>query len=148
MPSEKHLSERCRKDSNYRTVRLGFSKLLGTLSCDKICIYLLRIHYKKIRKGLIWWWLCDFFSDFLFKSICCGYSFELHQQVDAIQMSTHNICLYKEVKKKRTLAVIWRLWNDCALIGVCAVIRSNTVVEFPSQVLYNTQGHLSILYLS
>ena len=34
-----------------------------------------------------------FFPDFLFKSICCGYSFELHQQIDAIQMGTHNICL-------------------------------------------------------
>ena len=113
-------------------MRLSFSKLLGTLSCDKICIYLLRIHYKKIRKGLIWWWLCDFFSDFLFKSIYCGYSFELHRQVDAIQTSTHNICLYKEVKKKRTLAVIWRPRNNCALIGVCAVIRSNTVSGSPS----------------
>ena len=41
-----------------------------------------------------------FFSDFLYKSICCGHSFELHQQVDAIQMGTHNIRLYKEVDKK------------------------------------------------
>ena len=32
---------------NYRTVRLGISKLLGTLICGKICIYLPRIHYKK-----------------------------------------------------------------------------------------------------
>ena len=40
-----------------------------------------------------------FFSDFLYKGICCEYSSELHRQVDAIQMSTHNICLYKEVKK-------------------------------------------------
>ena len=52
--------------SNYRTVRLGFSKVLGTLICGKICIYLLRIHYKKVRKWLIWWWFCDFFSDFLY----------------------------------------------------------------------------------
>ena len=43
-----------------------------------------------------------FLSDFLHKSICCGYSFELHRQVDAIQMSTHNICIYKEVDKKYT----------------------------------------------
>ena len=49
--------------------------------------------------------IMQFFFYFLFKSICCGYSFELHRQVDAIQMSTHNICLYKEVKKKKTLAV-------------------------------------------
>ena len=40
---------------------------------------------------------CFCFPDFLYKSICCGYSFELHRQVDAIQMGTHNICLYKEV---------------------------------------------------
>ena len=33
-------------------------------------------------------------SDFRYKSICCGYSFELHQQADAIQMGTHNIRLY------------------------------------------------------
>ena len=29
-----------------------------------------------------------------------GVSFELHQLVDAIQMSTHSICLYKENQKK------------------------------------------------
>ena len=34
----------------YRTVRLGFSNLLGTLICGKICIYLLRIHNKKDQK--------------------------------------------------------------------------------------------------
>ena len=47
--------------------------------------------------------------------------------VDAIQMGTHNICLYKAVDKKCTGC---NLKNtellDCALIGVCAVIRSNT----------------------
>ena len=42
-----------------------------------------------------------FFSDFLYKSICCGYSFELHQ-VDKIQMGTNNICLYKEVDRHYT----------------------------------------------
>ena len=36
---------------NYRTVRLGFSKLMGTLSCGKICIYLLRVHYKQEAHG-------------------------------------------------------------------------------------------------
>ena len=44
-------------------------------------------------------------------------------------MGTHNICLYKEVDKKYTgynLKTMELL--DCALIGVCAVIRSNTVV--------------------
>ena len=57
-----------------------------------------------------------------------AYSFELHQQVDAVQMSTHNICLCKEVDKKyigcnlKTMELL-----NCAFIGVCAVIRSNTV---------------------
>ena len=43
-------------------------------------------------------------------------------------MSTHNICLYEEVDKKYTgcnLKATELL--DCALIGVCAVIRMNTV---------------------
>ena len=69
-----------------------------------------------------------FFSNFIYKGICCGYSFELHRQVDAIQMSTHNICFYKEVKKKYTGCNLKNTeFLDCALIGVCAVIRSNTV---------------------
>ena len=46
--------------------------------------------------------VCCFFSDFLSNSICCGYSFELHRLVDAIQMGTQNICLYKDVDKKYT----------------------------------------------
>ena len=45
------------------------------------------------------------FFDFLYKSICCGYSFELPGLVEAIQMSTHNICFYKEVDKS-TLTVM------------------------------------------
>ena len=43
-------------------------------------------------------------------------------------MSTHNICFYKEVDKKYTgcnLKTTELL--ECELIGVCAVIRSNTV---------------------
>ena len=54
----------------------------------------------------------------------------MHQQVDAIQMSIHNICLYKEVDKKDTgcnLKTVELL--DCALIGVCAVIRLNMVID-------------------
>ena len=74
--------------------------------------------------------LCVFSSDFLDKSICYGYSFELHRQVDAIQMGTHNICFYEEVDIKyigcnlKTTELL-----ECALIGACAVIRSNTVVH-------------------
>ena len=46
----------------------------------------------------------QYFSDFLYKSICCWYSFELPRLVEAIQMSTNNM-FYKEVDKS-TLAVI------------------------------------------
>ena len=53
---------------------------------------------------------------------------ELHRQVDAIQIGTHNISLCKEEDKKyigsnlKTTELL-----DCALIGACAVIRSNTI---------------------
>ena len=57
---------------------------------------------------------------FCHTSICPGYSFELHLQADAIQMSTHNICLYT---------------GDCTIIGVCMVIRSNMVTFFITSVL-------------
>ena len=109
-------------------MRSGFSKLLRTLICGKICIYLLRIHYKKRSEKNLFDDDYAIFSDFLYKGICCGYSFELHRQVDAIQMSTHNISLYKEVNKRYTDCHLKTTkFLDCALIGVCAVIRSNTV---------------------
>ena len=46
-----------------------------------------------------------FFSDFLHKSICCWYSYELPRLVKAIHMSTNNIFFYKEADKS-TQAVI------------------------------------------
>ena len=63
-----------------------------------------------------------FFLVFFIKTLLWG-------QVDAIQIGTHNICLCKEVDKKYTgcnlnTAELF----DCALIGVCAIIRSNTVI--------------------
>ena len=66
---------------NYCTVRLGFSKLLGTLSGGKICFYLLRIHYKKRSEKDLFDDDYTIFSDFLYKGICCGCSFELHRQL-------------------------------------------------------------------
>ena len=54
----------------------------------------------------------------------------LHRQVVAIQMGTHNICLYKEVAKQYTSCNPKSTeLLDCALIGLCAVIRSNTVLN-------------------
>ena len=112
-----YLSYRIRP--NYRTVRSGFSKLLRTLICGKICIYLLRIHYKKDQKRT-YLMMTAIFSDFLYKGICCEYSFELHRQVDAIQMSTHNISLYKEVNKRYTDCHLKTTkCLDCAYRGMC-----------------------------
>ena len=95
----------------------------------------LRVHLKKKKKDqqrshqmMLKRYFCGLFSDFLYKSICCGHSFELHRQVDAIQMVNHNICLYKEVDKKHTGCNLKTMeLLDCALIGICVVIRSNTV---------------------
>ena len=92
-------------------------------------MYLLKVHFKKKTvKDLFDDVYAIFVSDFLYKSICSGYSFELHQQVDAIQMGIHNICLDKEVDKKYTGCILKTAeLLDCALLGVCAVIRANTV---------------------
>ena len=37
----------------------------------------------------------------VYKGIWCGHPFELAQYVDAIQISTHNICSYKEKSEKQ-----------------------------------------------
>ena len=66
---------------------------------------------------------CRFFPDFLYKSICCGNSFELHRQFNAIQMGTHNI-LYTGCNLKITKLL------DCVLIRVCAVIKWNMVRKY------------------
>ena len=66
-----------------------------------------------------------FSSDTLNKIICCEYSFELHF---LFQKGTHNICLYREIDKKYTVCNLKiTVLCDYALVGVCAVIRSNTV---------------------
>ena len=59
---------------------------------------------------------CFFFSFFL--------TFFLKAYVDAVQMVTCNICLYKEVNKNNTGCYLKATeLLDCALIWVCAVIR-------------------------
>ena len=72
----------------------------------------------------------------------------MHPQVDAIQMGTHNICLYKEVDKNytgcnlKTTELI-----DCALLGACAVIRLNTVCIYinESMLIYCTCSILLLM---
>ena len=38
-----------------------------------------------------------FCLDFLYKSLCSWYSFELPPLVEEVQMSINNVCFYKEV---------------------------------------------------
>ena len=42
---------------------------------------------------------CTFIYFFIKKNVYCWYSFELPQQLKAIQLSTNNICFYEENQK-------------------------------------------------
>ena len=57
---------------NYRTVHLGFSNLQDTLICGQICIYLLRIHYKKDQKRTYLMMTMRFFLTFFKKAYVVG----------------------------------------------------------------------------
>ena len=67
--------------------------------------------------------LMRFFSDFLYKM-------HILWVLIAIQTVTHKLCLFKvQVDKKYTNCNLKTTeLLDCALIGICAVIRSNMVL--------------------
>ena len=72
------------------------------------------LNYESICCG----WYSFELPQHVYESICCMYSFELHQQVDAIQMGTYNLCLNKEVEKKYTGCNLKTMdLLDCVLIG-------------------------------
>ena len=52
----------------------------------------------------------------------------MHRQVDAIQMGTLSICIYKEVDKKYT-GFNLKSMTDYVLIGICVVISLSIVVN-------------------
>ena len=86
-------------------MRLSFSKSLGKVVVRYVSTYTKSTLIKRSAKDLCndaYAIFCVFSYGFLCKSICYGYSSELHRQVDAIQMGTHNICFYKEEDKKYT----------------------------------------------
>ena len=98
---------------NYYSMRVGFSRLLE----------LLVVKYRKIRRKFHWvayimMLMKYFFPDFIYKSICFGYSFELPQLVEAIQVSMHNICIYKEVDK----STVCNLLQECQILSLWAYI--------------------------
>ena len=53
--------------------------------------------------------------------------FFLNFFINAYVVGTHNICLYNVEKKYTACNLKTTESLDCVLIGVCAVIRSNTV---------------------
>ena len=132
------LFEKYHIQPNNSTVHLAFSKLLGKRS--KIYIHLLKVKQDKQMTYLMVLTRCFvffFFLIFFLKAYIVGthlncidrsYAGTHSNCIDTIQMGTHNICLYKEVDKTysgcnlKTTELL-----DCALIGVCALIRSNTV---------------------
>ena len=77
-------------------MRLGLSKLLGK-PFSKYASNKGTLKERLAEKKIINDAYLIFVSDCLYKSICCGYSFELPRLVEAIQMSTHNICFYEKV---------------------------------------------------
>ena len=57
-------------------------------------------------------------------------------------MSTHNICLYKEVDKNYTACNLKTTkLPDCVLKGVCAANRSNTVSNNMLFYIKNIKGN-------
>ena len=57
---------------NYHIVRLGISNLQDTRICGQICIYLLRIHYKKDQKRTYLMMIMRFFLTFFTKAYVVG----------------------------------------------------------------------------
>ena len=93
---------------------------------------ILRVHLKKQSAKNLSNYAYAMFCGVFF---CCCFFFLLHMLWVslAIQMDTHNICLYKEVDKKYTGCNLKPTeLHYCALTGVCAIIRSNIV--FPLSV--------------
>ena len=127
MPKKKTHFSIYRIRPNYRTVRLGFSKKkkkkkkLGKALVKCVPSYTNVTLKKKSTNDF----MCFFFIFVIFfiKAYVVG------THLNCIDLSTHNICLYKEVDIKYTGCNLKNMeLLDCALIGVCAVIRSNTVI--------------------
>ena len=64
------------------------------------------------------------FSNFLYESICCGYSFELPQKVEAIQMNTHNICYVEAIQFSSHNICFYKAVDKCTLrVPNCLTVR-------------------------
>ena len=95
-----------------------------------MCLHILKVHFKKKKSAKDYQMMLILcfcvFPDFLYKSICCGYSFELHRQVDAIQMGTHNICLFKgSIFLKNRHLIIQERFNKLRY-GINTIIKCDT----------------------
>ena len=124
---------------NYRTVRLSFSKILGKLVVKYVPTYN-KSTLKKSAKDLSNdAYAMFFFSDFLHKSIFCGYSFELYEQVDAIQIGIPQNCSRSTLFAIQLLLLL-AISSNCqvdfmafaSLHGCCMVVNPIMVDSFPS----------------
>ena len=114
---------------------LRFFKIQYWKTCGKICRYLyVPILYtlKNFQQRTYLICLCDFFFWFSLKKSVVGIHLNCIDKSMQFMLVPTTYALIKK-QTKSTLPVIWRLWNclTCAyrgLIGVCAVIRSNTVI--------------------
>ena len=108
---------------------LRFFKITGK-TCGIVSIYTkstLKNLSTKDLSMMLMQCFCAFFFQFVFiKASVVGS--HLDKQLDAIQMDTHNICLYKEVDIKYVGCNLkTRELLDCALIQVCVVSRLNVL---------------------
>ena len=118
-------------------MRLGFSKINGKLIVKYVPTFLpiLRVHFKKKKKRSV----KDLSNDAY--AIFCGVFFFVIFFIKAYVMGTHLICIDKSMqfkwvpttfafKKYTGCNLKTTQLCDCALIGVCAVIRLNPVYSY------------------
>ena len=92
-----------------------------------MCVYIYIYIY-------IYFYIYIYICLFLYKGICCGYLFELHQLADAIQMGTHNICFYEEDQEKKCVKTSHKHHEINPLliffIGVCCLSIGGHIFYF------------------
>ena len=92
-------------ERKYRTINVWFIKQVISLCIKKKYRILSNYRTYPYKRTVKQFRKSSDYSRLLYKAICCRYPLELHRLVDAIQMSTHNIRVYKrnqKAKKKST----------------------------------------------
>ena len=104
---------------NYHTVRLGFSNLQDTLICGQICIYLLRIHYKKDQKRTYLMMTMRFFLTFFTKAYVVGTHLNCIDLSMQFKWVPTTYAFVKKRKKYTGCNLKTTEFLDCAYRGMC-----------------------------